>query len=184
MSISKIYMIKDKTNNKVFISHTVRQLDDIMSLHESAYDMYTQGEMAYKPSFDILKNKNYSIELLEEVAIKNNNDLLKRIKYYGTKYDNVIKVEETPINDNKDERNSTTIKVTKPGRPANSKNVKLSYEIYQKNLLTDNYVSLGKFKTFNEMSEYLKSVNISLTTTALNKIFLAKHHKYLKIEHL
>ncbi len=98
MSISKIYMIKDKTNNKVFISHTVRQLDDIMSLHESAYDMYIQGKMAYKPSFDILKNKNYSIELLEEVAIKNNNDLLKRIKYYGTKYDNVIKVEETPMN--------------------------------------------------------------------------------------
>ena len=66
-STSKIYCIVDNTSNHVYIGSTTRALDARLESHLIDYEKFLGGSQKYMTSFDIFKNNDYRIELLEEV---------------------------------------------------------------------------------------------------------------------
>jgi hypothetical protein len=70
------------------------------------------------------------------------------------------------------------------GRAKGLLNKQDAYELYQKNVLTDNFSSLGKFKTYNEISIFLKSHGVKLSAVAIQKIYSKNNHKMFLIKHL
>ena len=79
---AKIYKITDNTNDNIYIGNTCRNLEERLSEHKSSYKRFLKGLFHNVKSFDILKNNNYKIELLENCEIKTKQELLERERYY------------------------------------------------------------------------------------------------------
>ena len=79
---AKIYQIKDNTNDNIYIGSTCGSLNQRLSRHKSDYKRFLKGLFHNVKSFDILKNNNYKIELLENCEIKTKQELLERERYY------------------------------------------------------------------------------------------------------
>ena len=79
---AKIYQIIDNTNNNVYIGSTYKSLKERLSQHKFDYKRYLKGTYNNIKSFDILKNDDYQIELLENCDIKTKQELLARERYY------------------------------------------------------------------------------------------------------
>ena len=62
---SKIYKIIDNTNGSVYIGSTTQSINKRLSEHISNYKRYLNGKYHYNSSFEIIKNGNCKIELLE-----------------------------------------------------------------------------------------------------------------------
>ena len=116
MSSGKIYKIISKASDKIYIGSTYKSLEDRLKQHESSYNNYKVCGHKYLSSFEVLKNGNYSIELIEDLGsidrlvledkesiyIKNNLDISVNIIDPKTRellYDNSI--ERKMRNDNK-----------------------------------------------------------------------------------
>ena len=78
----KIYKIVDNTNNNIYIGSTCQSLKTRLSVHKSDYKRFLKGLYHNVTSFDILKNNNYKIELLEDCNIKTKQELLARERYF------------------------------------------------------------------------------------------------------
>ena len=79
----KIHKIVDNTNNnKIYIGSTCKSLKHRLSEHKSSYKRYLKGLFHNVKSFDIIKNDNYKIELLEDCNIKTKQELLARERFY------------------------------------------------------------------------------------------------------
>ena len=78
----KIYQIVDNTNNNKYIGSTCCSLKNRLSKHKCAYKSFLKGLYGNTKSFDILKNNNYKIELLENCNIKTKQELLARERFY------------------------------------------------------------------------------------------------------
>jgi hypothetical protein len=81
----KIYKIVDNTNNNIYIGSTCdKTLARRLSGHRNCYKSYLKGTDAssFVTSFDILKNGDYSIILLENYQCKNKEELTARERYY------------------------------------------------------------------------------------------------------
>ena len=79
---SKIYKIIDNTNNSVYIGSTTKTINDRLCKHVNDYDRYLRGLMNYLASFDIIKNNNYTIELIELYPCKNKIELTMKENDY------------------------------------------------------------------------------------------------------
>ena len=79
---AKIYKIVDNTNNNIYIGSTCDSLNQRLSKHKCAYKRFKKGLFNNIKSFDILKNDNYKIELLENCNIKTKQELLSRERYF------------------------------------------------------------------------------------------------------
>ena len=79
---AKIYKIIDNTNDNKYIGSTCKTLKERLSKHKSAYKTFLKGLSNNVSSFDILKNNDYHIELLENCNIKTKQELLTRERYY------------------------------------------------------------------------------------------------------
>ena len=79
---AKIYKIVDNTNDNVYIGSTCKTLKYRLSKHECDYKRFLKGIFNNVTSFDILKNDNYKIELLENCNIKTKQELLSRERYF------------------------------------------------------------------------------------------------------
>ena len=79
---AKIYKIKDNTNGNVYIGSTCKTLKERLSSHKSHYKAYLNGLYNNVKSFDIIKNNDYRIELLENCDIKTKHELLQKERYY------------------------------------------------------------------------------------------------------
>ena len=78
----KIYQIVDNTNNNIYIGSTCKTLKERLSEHKCSYKRFLKGLFPIVKSFDILKNDDYQIELLENCDIKTKQELLARERYY------------------------------------------------------------------------------------------------------
>ena len=78
----KIYKIVDNTNNNIYIGSTCKTLNKRLSQHKCNYKLFLKGVYNNVRSFDIIKNGDYQIELLENCDIKTKQELLTREKYY------------------------------------------------------------------------------------------------------
>jgi hypothetical protein len=68
-----VYNITDGTNN--YIGSTEGSLEKRLKQHENDYKSYLEGKYHYVSSFDIIKNGNYRIELLEECNVNTTHEL-------------------------------------------------------------------------------------------------------------
>jgi len=79
---AKIYKIVDNINNNVYIGSTCCSLKKRLVNHKSNYKRFLKGIFNNVTSFDILKNNDYKIELLEDCEIKTKDELLAKERYY------------------------------------------------------------------------------------------------------
>jgi len=78
----KIYKIVDNTNDNVYIGSTCCSLKTRLAVHKCDYDRFLKGLYHNITSFDILKNNNFKIQLLENCNIKTKKELLARERFY------------------------------------------------------------------------------------------------------
>ena len=80
---SKIYRIVDNTNGNVYYGSTCeRTLAQRLSKHKSQYNRYLNGNSHFTSSFDILKNENYEIILVENYPCNSKDELHSRERFY------------------------------------------------------------------------------------------------------
>jgi hypothetical protein len=97
----KIYKIIDYTNDNIYIGSTCEKLCRRIQKHKASYKCYLNPNVkqGYMRSFDILKNNNFKIILIEDYPCKNKEQLLSREQYWIDKL-NCIN-HNNPIHDNK-----------------------------------------------------------------------------------
>ena len=79
---AKIYKLIDNSNDKVYIGSTCRSLNQRLSEHKSGYKRFLKGLYYNTKSFDIIKNNDYKIDLIENCKIKTKEELIERERYY------------------------------------------------------------------------------------------------------
>jgi hypothetical protein len=89
---SKIYKIIDNTNGNIYIGSTCLTLEQRLKAHREKYyekRKYGKGNSSY----DIIKNNDYKIELLENFPCKTKQELLKKEREYieNTKCINILR---------------------------------------------------------------------------------------------
>jgi hypothetical protein len=98
----KIYKIIDNTNNNVYVGSTCEKLCRRLQKHKSSYKCYLnpnvkQGHMR---SFDIIKNGDFKIVLIEDYPCNNKEQLLSREQYFIDKIDCIN--HNNPIHESKE----------------------------------------------------------------------------------
>ena len=91
LSKAKIYKIIDNTNDNIYIGSTCRTLKYRLTEHKSAYKRFLKGLHGNTKSFDIIKNGDCKIELLENCDIKTKQELLARERFYIQNNDSLNK---------------------------------------------------------------------------------------------
>ena len=81
-SNGKIYRIVCNNTGKVYIGSTTDTLSRRLTGHKSNYNKYINGRYHYVTSFEIIKNNNFSIVLIENVPCKNKEELFQKERYY------------------------------------------------------------------------------------------------------
>ena len=71
----KIYILKSKNTNKVYIGSTTMRLKRRLKGHKTAFKKFLNSNGTYCTSFDILECGDYYIELLREVAVEDKQKL-------------------------------------------------------------------------------------------------------------
>ena len=91
-SNGKIYKIVCNITGKIYIGSTVSTLSRRLSQHKSLYKCYLKGITRFMTSFDIIKEDDYKIVLIENVNCSNKEDLTKRERFYIENFDCVNKI--------------------------------------------------------------------------------------------
>ena len=86
----KLYRLKCLSTNKQYIGSTLKPLRTRLQQHEWFYRQNGQGRQQYYTSFEILKNNNYEIELIEEFEFEHLLELKQREQYYILNSENVV----------------------------------------------------------------------------------------------
>ena len=81
-SNGKVYRIVCNLTGKVYIGSTTNTLSRRLTSHRSNYKNYLLGNFPFLTSFEILKNHDYSIILIENVKCNNREELLKKERFY------------------------------------------------------------------------------------------------------
>ncbi len=90
--VGRVYKIVCKTTNKQYIGSTIYPLKFRLQKHEKAYIGHLRDpiKVNYCASFDILKENNYEILLLELNEYETRNELLEHEKHYIQTLENVV----------------------------------------------------------------------------------------------
>jgi hypothetical protein len=79
----KIYKLIDNTNGNIYVGSTCELLlSKRLAKHNYNFKSYKNGKSKFVTSFDIIKNDDYSIILLEDYPCKSKDQLLSRERYY------------------------------------------------------------------------------------------------------
>jgi hypothetical protein len=82
-NLGKIYKIVDNTNNNIYIGSTCQPtLARRLSSHRCNFRSYERGKINYITSFDIIKNNNYDIILIENFPCSNRDELHARERHH------------------------------------------------------------------------------------------------------
>ena len=88
--VPKIYKLIDKTTNMIYIGSTKLKLEQRLKNHINHYKFFLIGKHNYVSSFEILKNQNFEIQLVE--FVEDSSELLKREYFYVTTLDCVNRI--------------------------------------------------------------------------------------------
>jgi len=90
--LGKIYKIIDNTNNKCYIGSTCEPtLSRRLAKHCSNYRSYLRKKNNYITSFEVLKNNDYDIVLVESYPCNSKDELFARERYWTNNIDCVNK---------------------------------------------------------------------------------------------
>ena len=78
----RIYKIVSHQTSDVYIGSTCRSLKERLRDHRKAYNAYLNGKFNYVTSFDILKNDDHDIILLEYCKCETKEELHARERFY------------------------------------------------------------------------------------------------------
>tara|TARA_R100000951_G_scaffold100344_1_gene91118 strand:+ start:92 stop:685 length:594 start_codon:yes stop_codon:yes gene_type:complete len=78
----KIYELIDLSNNKKYYGSTVQTLKQRKTKHVANYKLYLNKKTNYVSSFEIIKNNNYEIYLIENFPCNSRTELEAREGYY------------------------------------------------------------------------------------------------------
>lgn len=137
---AKIYKIVDNTNGNVYIGSTSSKLlCQRLAQHRIAYNLFVDGKRKYYTAFDILKNNDCNIVLLEEVKDCPSKEHLKqRERHYIETMDCVNK--NKPIRTEQE-----TNEYTKVYRTANKEKYRQYQRKYHKTYYQDNKDKLKEY---------------------------------------
>ena len=79
---AKIYKIVDHTTDNIYIGSTCKLLCQRLSQHRQDYKRHLKGNFCNLRSFEIIKNGNYSIVLIENYPCETKEQLFQREAYY------------------------------------------------------------------------------------------------------
>lgn len=79
-SKGKIYKIVCKSSDKVYVGSTTQTLEDRLKRHEAAYKSCSEDPKGFRSSFEILKEGDYEIVLIENFPASTKKELLFREK--------------------------------------------------------------------------------------------------------
>ena len=82
----KIYRISCNITGLCYVGSTTKTLSQRLRRHEYDYKAYLNGTYGYVTSYEILKNDDYQITLLQSYPCENNQELLAREGWYQKKY--------------------------------------------------------------------------------------------------
>lgn len=77
-----VYRIYDNTNGNVYYGSTIQTLSNRIAGHRTSYKKYLNGTYHYVKSIDIIKNGDYSYNIVEEVEFETKYELHNRERYY------------------------------------------------------------------------------------------------------
>ncbi len=77
-----IYKIVDNTTGNIYIGSTCSPIHKRLNDHKAKYNYYLRNKCPNVTSFDIIKNGDYYIEVIEECDVKNKNELALREQHY------------------------------------------------------------------------------------------------------
>ena len=108
-SKSKIYKIVCDTTGLVYVGSTIEALSRRLSGHRAAYKHSLKGNNNYVTSFDVLKNNNYKIILIDNYECNSKEELHREERKYIESIECVNKIIPTRTDkeyreDNKDKR--------------------------------------------------------------------------------
>jgi hypothetical protein len=111
----KIYSIKSKETDDIYIGSTIKSLKTRLQNHKSDYKSYQNGKKHYLTSFEIVKYDDCYIELLQDYSCENNDELTKKEGEYIRNNKCVNRVIEGRTDkeyhmDNRDKRNKQSKK--------------------------------------------------------------------------
>jgi hypothetical protein len=78
----KIYKIVCNITGKQYIGSTCKTLSQRLSGHKSDYKRFNEGKSGNTKSFDILKEEDYDIVLIEVYPCNTKDELHKRERHY------------------------------------------------------------------------------------------------------
>jgi hypothetical protein len=87
----KIYKIVCNKTGLLYVGSTTLQLCKRMAIHKKAFVQYSRTNKGYMTVFDIIKNGDYNIILLEDCPSENRENLLKKEREYFDKLECVNK---------------------------------------------------------------------------------------------
>ena len=80
---AKIYFIFDNTNGDIYINWSCCiNENQILYNHLSRYHLYLMGNLRYHTVFDILKNKNYDLYIVEDYPCRSRFEIHSRYRFY------------------------------------------------------------------------------------------------------
>ncbi len=75
---AKVYKIVDNTNGNIYVGSTCKKLCQRLGQHRASYKGYLNNTQAYMSSFEIIKNNDYNIVLLEALNDCGNKEQLRK----------------------------------------------------------------------------------------------------------
>ena len=165
----KIYKIVDNTNNNVYIGSTCKTLKQRLSGHVSACKRYLKGKNNYITSFDIIKNNDYEILLVESFPCDYKDDLLARERYWTNKIDCINKNKPGLLNElGQGEYNKQYNKQYKAENQEQINEYNKQYYVENQDHLNEKqYCKCGGMYTLSNKSKHMKT---------------SKHRKYIQSE--
>jgi hypothetical protein len=91
---AKVFQLIDNTNNNIYIGTTSQKLCQILSGLVARYKKYClcPDKLKYHLSFKIIKNKQYQIILIDNIACNNKEELHQKERYYIDKMECINKI--------------------------------------------------------------------------------------------
>ena len=87
----KIYIIRSDQTDDIYIGSTIKSLEKRLGWHERDFKAFNNGTYPYVTSFELLKNDNYYIELLERYPCDSEQELRRREGHFHKTVDCVNK---------------------------------------------------------------------------------------------
>jgi len=158
-SKGKIYKIVCDTTGLVYIGSTIQKLCERLSKHKDNYKRYLKGVYHFITSFDIIKNNNYKIILIENYACNSKEELHREERKYIESIECVNKV--IPGRTDKEYREDNKDKIKEKSKEYRENNREKILE-YHKEYYENNKTEIKKIQkewkenNIDEIKEYYK----------------------------